>query len=96
MGVQRRFSETLLARYFSGEYSVTSRNSDTTPCSFSGYEQIHTLLWVLACWDEYSLRENPVLFKKRYLVVAKPAMQGVEFARGCLKNPPLIEPNFSW
>jgi hypothetical protein len=64
--------------------------------AFSGYEQIHSLLWVLACWYENSLREDSMLFKKRYLLVAKLAMQGVEFARGCSKNPPLIEPDFSW
>jgi hypothetical protein len=51
--------------------------------TFGGHEQIHPLLWVLACWDEYSLRENPVLLKKRYLVVAKLAVQRIEFARGC-------------
>jgi hypothetical protein len=45
------------------------------------------LVWVLTGWTKYSLRENTVLLQKRNLVVAKPSMQGVEFARCSLKNP---------
>jgi hypothetical protein len=60
--------------------------------ALSSHQHIHALVWVLACWDENSLRENSVLFEKRYLVVTKQGMQGGEFSRGGLDHSELIEP----
>jgi hypothetical protein len=59
--------------------------------AFGGREQTHELAWVLACRDERRQRPDPVLLKKRHLVVTDPGVQVVESPRAGLDDAQVIQ-----